>query len=412
MKGRDEEMKLWNTNPLHGIRLTGGRGSTVFDDRGRSYTDMWSGTWCNVLGYGHPRLARALRDQAGGLLQTGAPFGTPEVDDALKSLADILPPELDRAVFLNSGSEAVELALKMAMAATGRQKIVAAEKGYYGGTVFALSISEPGRTSTFLPKYAQVLRLPAPHCVRCPSSSDCGGGNFPCLAALGETPPEEGAAAVIWEPVLGGGILVPPPGYGARLRELAAARGALFISEEITTGMGRTGRWFGFSHENLVPDILVIGKALGGGLPVSAVVTTKEVEERAVSVLGRHVQSHQNTPLSGRIAAEVIGTLRDQGLVERSEEMGAMLLSGLREIQARFPCIREVRGRGLMVGAELTPEAAGRGPDMSKRLLGKGYIQDFHQLTSTFRLFPPFVITRDEIRGFLAAFGDVLAEQK
>jgi acetylornithine/succinyldiaminopimelate/putrescine aminotransferase len=176
--------------------------------------------------------------------------------------------------------------------------------------------------------------------------------------------------------------------------------------------MGRTGRWFGFSHENLVPDILVIGKALGGGLPVSAVVTTKEVEERAVSDLGRHVQSHQNTPLSGKIAAEVIGTLRDEGLVERSNEMGEMLLSGLKELQARFPCIREVRGRGLMVGAELTPEAAGRGPDMSKRLLEKGYIQDFHQLTSTFRLFPPFVITRDEIRGFLAAFGEVLAEEK
>ena len=115
-------MKLWNTNPLHGIRLTGGRGSTVFDDRGTSYTDMWSGTWCNVLGYGHPRLARALRDQAGGLLQAGASFGTPEMDDALRQLASILPPELDRAVFLNSGSEAVELALKMALAATGRQK--------------------------------------------------------------------------------------------------------------------------------------------------------------------------------------------------------------------------------------------------------------------------------------------------
>ena len=233
---------------------------------------------------------------------------------------------------------------------------------------------------------------------------------FPCLAGPGESRPEEGAAAVDLEPVPGEASSCPsgtePP------RELAAAQGALFISAEITPGMGRTGRVFGFQHENLVPDILVIGKALGGGLPVSAVITTKEVEERAVSVLGRHVQSHQNTPLSGRIAAEVIATLRDEGLVERSEEMGEMLLSGLREIQGRFPCIREVRGRGLMVGAELTPEAAGRGPDMSKRLLEKGYIQDFHQLTSTFRLFPPFVITRDEIRGFLAAFGNVLGEQE
>lgn len=174
--------------------------------------------------------------------------------------------------------------------------------------------------------------------------------------------------------------------------------------------MGRTGKWFGFQHENIVPDILVVGKAIGGGLPVSAVVTTKEVEERAVPVLGRHVQSHQNSPFSGRIAAEVIGAIRDEGLVERSERMGEYLLSGLREIQERFPCIREVRGRGLMVGAELTPETASRGGGMSKRLVEKGFLQDFHQLTSTFRLYPPFVITKDEIENFLEAFENVLAE--
>ncbi|HPR90099.1 MAG TPA: aminotransferase class III-fold pyridoxal phosphate-dependent enzyme, partial [Synergistaceae bacterium] len=133
-------------------------------------------------------------------------------------------------------------------------------------------------------------------------------------------------------------------------------------------------------------------------------------EERAVPVLGRHVQSHQNSPFSGRIAAEVIGAIRDEGLVERSERMGEYLLSGLREIQERFLCIREVRGRGLMVGAELTPEAASRGAGMSKRLVEKGFLQDFHQLTSTFRLYPPFVITKDEIENFLEAFENVLAE--
>ncbi len=342
----------------------------------------------------------------------GASFGTPEIDDALRQLADILPPELDRAVFLNSGSEAVELALKMALAATGRQKIIAAEKGYYGGTIFALSISEPGRTATWLPKPGQVVRRLRPTAPAAPPHPTAAEEIPLPGRPEGNSPGRRGG---------GGDLGARPrgrhPRTPSRLRSPAsgnwrAAQGALFISEEITTGMGRTGRWFGFQHENLVPDILVIGKALGGGLPVSAVVTTKEVEERAVSVLGRHVQSHQNTPLSGRIAAEVIGTLRDEGLVERSEKMGAMLLSGLKELQTRFPCIREVRGKGLMVGAELTPETAGRGPDMSKRLLEKGYIQDFHQLTSTFRLFPPFVITRDEMQGFLAAFGDVLGEME
>lgn len=403
-------MKLWNTNPVHGIRLTGGKGSALYDDQGRTYIDMFSGTWCNVLGYGHPRLRRAVEEQAQGLFQTGAAFGTRQVEEGLRQLASILPPELERAVFLNSGSEAVELALKMAHAATGKTGVVVAEKGYYGGTVYALSLSEAGRTASYLPKAGNVLRVAAPHCVRCDLSAECGDGEFPCMNVLEDLSPEEWPAAILYEPLLGGGILVPPIGYGARLKEFARSLGALFISEEVTTGMGRTGKWFGFQHENIVPDILVVGKAIGGGLPVSAVVTTKEVEERAVPVLGRHVQSHQNTPFSGRIAAEVIGAIRDEGLVERSERMGEYLLSGLREIQERFPCIREVRGRGLMVGAELTPEAASRGAGMSKRLVEKGFLQDFHQMTSTFRLYPPFVITKDEIENFLEAFENVLAE--
>ena len=403
-------MKLWNTNPVHGIRLTGGKGSALYDDQGRTYIDMFSGTWCNVLGYGHQRLSRAVEEQARGLFQTGASFGTRQVEDGLRQLASIMPPELDRAVFLSSGSEAVELALKMAHAATGRTGVVVAEKGYYGGTVYALSLSEAGRTAVYLPKAGNVLRVAAPHCVRCAVSAECGDGGFPCLNLLEELSLEEQPAVILYEPLLGGGILVPPLGYGRRLKELARSFGALFISEEVTTGMGRTGKWFGYQHENIVPDILVVGKAIGGGLPVSAVVTTKEVEERAVPVLGRHVQSHQNTPFSGRIAAEVIGAIRDEGLVERSETMGEYLLSGLREIQERFPCIREVRGRGLMVGAELTPEAAPRGAGMSKRLVERGFLQDFHQLTSTFRLYPPFVITKEEIESFLTTFESVLAE--
>ncbi len=403
-------MKLWNTNPVHGIRLAGGNGSTLYDDQGRSYTDMFSGTWCNVLGYGHPRLRRAVEEQAHGLFQTGAAFDTQQIENCLGELDSILPPELDLAVFLSSGSEAVELALKMAHAATGRTGVVVAEKGYYGGTVYALSLSEAGRNASYLPKPGNALRVAAPHCARCALFAECGDGEFPCLNVLEELPPEKWPAAILYEPLLGGGILVPPLGYGARLKEYARSLGALFISEEVTTGMGRTGKWFGFQHENIVPDILVVGKAIGGGLPVSAVVTKKEVEERALSVMGRHVQSHQNTPFSGRIAAEVIGAIRDEGLVERSAEMGELLLSGLRRVQERFPCIREVRGRGLMVGAELTPEAAPRGAGMSKRLVEKGFLQDFHQLTSTFRLYPPFVITGDEIGDFLKAFESVLAE--
>ena len=192
------------------------------------------------------------------------------------------------------------------------------------------------------------------------------------------------------------------------MRDLASRCGALLIAEEVTTGMGRTGRWFGFEHENIEPDIVVIGKGLGGGLPVSAVVTTTDVEKRCRGTL-RHVQSHQNDPFSGRVAATVVSILQEEQLVARAAERGAYLMARLQELQQFESRISDVRGRGAMVGVELRPDSAAQGPDVARHLLEAGFILDFHVPTSTFRLFPPFVITCQEIDGFVEAFGKVLA---
>lgn len=407
-------MRLWQTNPFQAVAITHGEGCTVWDSAGKSYLDLLSGTWCNVLGYGHPRWISAIREQTGRLTHTGASFITAEIYEALAKLKEICPPRLNRAVFLNTGSEAVELALKLARAFTGADGVAVIQRGYYGATAYALALSEAGRTAHYLPSAGGIYRLPAPYCQHCPMGcSEPCTDTFPCLDELAELAEKDDKhiAAVLYEPVMGGGILVPPIGYGARLRRLAGQCNALLIAEEVTTGMGRTGRWFGFQHDNIVPDILVIGKAIGAGLPTAAVVTTEDVETRCRETLGRHVQSHQNDPFSGRIAATVISILQDENLVERAAEQGSYLQAGLEKLQASPPAaIADVRGRGSMVGVELHRDWANKGMDISQRLLEAGFIVDFHPLTSTFRFFPPFTISTGEIDAFIQAFKQILLD--
>lgn len=399
-------MRLWHTNPLEGITLVGGEGCRVFDASGKAFLDMLAGTWCNILGYGHRRWIEAVQEQASTLAHVGSSFATREIEEAMGRLREILPAALNRVVFLNTGSEAVELALKMARAATGEEGVVVFQRGYYGATTYALSLSEAGRDVPYLSTPQGIHRLPAPICRSCPAGRTWPCGDFACL----ETPPASGngdrggIAAILWEPVMGvGGMIVPPAGHGSRVRELASRCGAMLIAEEVTTGMGRTGRWFGFEHDDIVPDILVIGKALGAGLPVAAVVTSESVESRCRGVL-RHVQSHQNDPFSGRIAAAVISIMQEEGLVERVARQGGALLEGLGDVQRRCPRICDVRGRGLMIGIELAPEWAEDGTAVARRLLEDGIIVDYRPHDATFRLFPPYVISDEEIDVFLETF--------
>ncbi|MBU0639535.1 MAG: aspartate aminotransferase family protein [Planctomycetes bacterium] len=404
-------MRVWQTNSFEDVVLTRGSACTVWDERGKPYLDLLAGCWCAVLGHGHPRLVDAVQAQAARLIHAGPPFLADEIHCALAQLAEILPRELERVVFLNTGSEAVELALKMARAATGANGIAVVERSFYGDTTYALSLSEAGRNVRWLPPLGSTIRIPAPDCRNCPASTRWPCQGFPCLARLRELieKQDHSVAAIIFEPVLANaGIIVPPPGYSACLRDLAAQLGALFIAEEVTTGMGRTGRWFAFERDGAVPDILVIGKALGGGLPVAAVATTAEVESRCGGHL-EHMQSHQNDPFSGRIATTVIATLQDEGLVQRAAESGDYLRSRLKGLQSRMTCISDVRGQGLMVGIELDRDYSPKGVEIARRLLDAGFIVNYQPHNAAFRLFPPYVITRPEIDAFVEALAAILS---
>ncbi len=389
-------MQLWQTNPMGEIVLTRGAGATVWDSAGKAYLDMQAGTWCVVLGHGHPRWLVAVQEQAAQLAHAGAAFRAETLDAALAALQTILPPELNRVVWLSTGSEAVELALKMAHAATGRDATAVIAGGYYGATAHALALSEVGRAMPYLPDPGPVYRLPAPTCAACPLGQTWPCGDLPCT----HLPPEALAAppaALIYEPVMANaGVIVPPPGYESALRQTATACGALLIAEEVTTGLGRTGEWFGFQHDGIVPDILVIGKAIGNGLPVAAVVTTEAVEAACAGAV-LHVQSHQNDPLSGRIAQTVIDVLRAEALVARAAALGAYLLAGLRDLQRDHAMIADVRGKGLLAALELRPEAGDLGARLDAYLLDHGVILGYQARHRAFRCLPPFVITEREL---------------
>ena len=420
-------MRLWQTNPLESITLVRGEGCRVWDTRGKSYLDLLSGCWCAVLGHGHPRLAEEIKKQADRLIHAGPPMLSEGVEEGLRKLAEILPPALDRTVFLNTGSEAVELGLKMARAATGADEIVVIERSYYGATTYAYSLSESGRNVEWLPKVGRITRIPAPHCRNCPAGARWPCGDFPCLGSLRDmvNSKQRTVAAVLFEPILANaGMIIPPIGYGARLRDLSNKLGALLIAEEVTTGMGRTGRWFGYEHDCIVdmtddsghktraaiPDILILGKALGGGLPVAAVATTAEVEARCRGKL-THVQSHQNDPFSGHIAATVISILQEGKLVEQATEKGHYLLEELRNIQSRHAGTVEIRGRGLMLGIELDHKYADAGVEIYQQLLEAGYIVNYQPHNAAFRLFPPYVISQAELEEFLRTFENILMRQ-
>lgn len=397
--GGNWHLKIFRTSPLSRFVPIKGEGCWLWDGKGKRYLDLWAGTWCNVLGHGHPRFTQVVQTQVEKLIHTGTGIVPNEIRDAAGRLGDVLPPHLDSMTFLNTGTEAVEFALKAARIATDRLEVVSFRQGYYGAIANALALSEAGRGASYLLEGSRIPPIPAPTCYRCPIGKTFPECDFACLTEWRASVEEysTSVAAIIFEPVQGRGVIVPPPGYLTALAKLAKEWGCLLISEEVTTCLGRTGYWFGFQRESISPDILVLGKALGNGLPVAGVVTTSEVEETFAGKFN-HAQSHQNDPFSGAVAAAVIDIIRDEGLVERTREMGAYLLEGLGRIKSTHAGICNARGLGLMAALELDgPNADKRGARIQNQLRKKGIILNFSKPVASFRFFPPYVITKQQL---------------
>ncbi len=359
------------------VALVEGRGSRVRDADGKEYLDLMAG-WavCNI-GHCHPELVEAIRDQAGRLMQTTNIFYTLPQIELIERIASLSNGALPHSFLVNSGTEAVEGAVKLAHRATGRAKFVSTEKSFHGRSLGALRLI--GQAKHRHP-YAALL----PEGCVVP---------FDDLDAARAAVDDQTAAFVI-EPVQGeGGVNVPAGDYLAGLSEICRAKGALLICDEVQTGVGRTGRLLGYQHEDVTPDIITLGKGLGGGFPVAAFACTPDVA-KTVSI-SDHGTTFGGNPLASAAANAVLRVVTEEKLSERASELGAQLQERLRAFGDEHPgTVNDVRGRGLLVGMELADADLAAG--LAARALAAGVLVNVAAGTVV-RFIPALTIPEDEL---------------
>ncbi|MGD9483403.1 ornithine--oxo-acid transaminase [Streptomyces sp. TRM70308] len=382
-----------NYHPLP-VVVSSGEGAWVTDVEGRRYLDLLAGYSALNFGHGNPRLLAAARAQLDRLTLTSRAFHHDRFADFCAQLAEVCG--MEAVLPMNTGAEAIETAVKTARkwgyrvkgVPDGQAKIVVAADNFHGRTTTIVSFSsDPEARADFGPYTPGFEIVP-----------------YGDLAAL-EAAVDEHTVAVLLEPIQGeAGVLVPPPGYLPGVRELTRARNVLFVADEIQSGLGRTGRTFACEHEGVVPDVYVLGKALGGGIvPVSAVVSSREV--LGVFRPGEHGSTFGGNPLGCAVALEVLAMLRTGEFQQRATELGEHLHRELAPLVADGR-IGAVRGRGLWAGVDVDP-AFGTGRELSERLMAEGVlVKDTHG--STIRIAPPLVISKDDLDWALARLRDVL----
>lgn len=357
-------------------------GCTIWDQNGKAYLDFAGGYGVFTVGHSHPRVLAAVREQMDAMSLSGKTMFNAVLGRASRRLAEIVPGDLQISFWCNSGTEAIEGAIKLARAATGRPKIVSTVGAFHGKTMGALSVS--GR-DTFQTPFRPLLE---------------GFSQIAYGAADGLDAELRDAAAFVVEPVQGeGGVNVPPEGYLRAARAACDRTGALLVADEVQTGLGRCGFRFACERDGVVPDVMTLAKGLSGGvIPVGAFISRPAVWDRA---FGKAPLLHTSTFGGGELACAAamaaIDVLEDEGLVENARRRGERLLAGARKIAAEFPAVvREARGLGLMVGVELTAEGYGGWiiPEMLKAGVTAAWTLNLQRVI---RLEPPLIVTDGEI---------------
>jgi acetylornithine/succinyldiaminopimelate/putrescine aminotransferase len=359
------------------VALVEGRGSRVRDIEGREYVDLTGGWGVVSIGHCHPALVEAIAAQAGRLMQTTNAFYTLPQLDLVEKLAEICPPALTRSFIVNSGTEAMDGALKLVHRATGRTRFVSTRGSFHGRTLGALQvIGQPRHRDPYKALLREPTLVP-----------------FDDLEAAREAMDDEVAAFVV-EPVQGeGGVNVPRPGYLAGIRDLCDRHGALLLLDEIQTGIGRTGRMLALEHEGVVPDVLALGKGLGGGFPVASFSCTEAVTRTVAR--GDHGGTYVGNPVACAAANTVLRVVIEERLVERAAEVGGRLGERLARFALEHPDrVLEARGRGLLQALALRdPELAAK---TQLRAIEQGVLVNVTS-GSVIRFFPALNIPEDDL---------------
>ena len=402
------------------------RGTMIWDTDGREILDFTSGQMCATLGHNHPRIVEAIHAACEGALHLFSGMLSPPVVALSQRLAALLPPHLSKALFLSTGAEANEAALKLAKLHTGRYEVVGFTGAWHGMTSGALAVNYVAGRQGYGPSVPGALALPAPNAYRCPirhCRERCDGTCLEVGFEMVDAQSTGSLAALIAEPVeSSGGVIVPPDGYWQRVREHCERRGMLLIFDEAQTAFGRLGRNFAFEHFGVEPDMLSLSKTLGGGLPLSATVVSEAVEADCQAKGFLHVTSHVSDPLPAQVALAVLDVLAEEALAQRALVMGERLAAGLRHLQDRHEVIGDVRGFGLLQGVELVKDRESRLPDaatgraITRRCMELGLSMNIvavGSMAAIWRIAPPLTVTPEEIDRGIAildqAIGEVLA---
>ncbi|QFR32217.1 aspartate aminotransferase family protein [Ancylobacter sp. TS-1] len=378
-------------------------GIWIEDTTGRRYMDF-HGNSVHHIGYGHPRLKAAIAAQMDELCFAPRRFTCERAVELAETLGRLAPGTLDKVLFTTGGSDAVEVALKLARAATGRFKTLSFWDAFHGAGFGAASV---GGEATFRSGIAGPLLPGAEHVAPwAPHGCAYGHDNLEdsaraCASMIAYVLGREGdIAAFIAEPMRAT-PLVPAPGFWKAVREACDRHGTLLIFDEIPTGLGKTGRLFASEHDGVTPDMIVLGKALGGGiLPIAAVIARHDLDVAGDYAIGHY--THEKNPVTARAALTTLAIIREEGLSERAAELGAHAMGRLRELMARSPHVGDVRGRGLLLGVEMVVDKAGRQPDRALaetvyyRCLDAGLSFKISQ-GNVLTLSPPLVISREDL---------------
>jgi acetylornithine/LysW-gamma-L-lysine aminotransferase len=384
-----EQTCMANTYSKRPVVIVKGRGATLWDVNGQEYLDCMGAYGVCVVGHSHPRVVDAIQQQAANLLACHSSLYNDARSTFLKKIVDVTPKELNKAFLANSGTETVEAAIKLARKHTGKTEIIAFMGGYHGKTFGSLSATWNKRYRTpFEPLVPGFKHVPygRPERVK--------------AAVTDET------AAILVEPIQGeGGIKVPPIGFLSELRQICDAKGVLLICDEVQTGLGRTGRFFASEHFNVVPDVMCLAKAVGGGVPIGVMVAKEDV--MASLKLGDHSSTFGGNPLTCAAASAAVDVVVEERLHERAARLGTYFMAKLKELQETYTVVREVRGMGLMIGMEFRF-------DVYPLILGalKQGVLVLDAGRNVLRFLPPLVISRDQLNRVIEVLDAVIGEEE
>ncbi|WP_433057812.1 aspartate aminotransferase family protein [Dactylosporangium sp. CS-033363] len=430
---------FWSDVERHVVRYGGAftpeivvraEGSHVFTEDGRRILDFTSGQMSAILGHSHPEIVATVRRQIGELDHVFSGMLTKPVVELSRRLAESLAQAqapfdgapLEKVLLLTTGAESNEAAVRMAKLVTGGHEIVSFARSWHGMTQAAAGATYSAGRRGYGPAAPGNFAIPAPDSYR-PDFTNADGTldwqrQLDFAFTMFDAQSVGAPAACLVEPILSsGGVIEPPPGYFAALQRKCKERGMLLILDEAQTGLCRTGTWYAFERDGVVPDIITLSKTLGAGLPLAAVVTSEEIEQRAYERGFLFFTTHVSDPLPAAVGNTVLDILERDGLDRRAAELGERLRRGLLELQARHEVVGDVRGRGLLQGLELVTDRATKagadtlGAEVTRRCLKLGLHMNVVQLKGmggTFRIAPPLTSTDEELDRGLAILDEAL----